>query len=162
MGAGKSSIGRKLAKLREWPFIDTDKVIEVEQGTSITEIFATRGEAAFRALERAAVAEAVARGGVVALGGGAVMSAETRELLKTLPVVHLTISAEAVTQRVNTHKRPLLQTDDPIATWKRIAAEREPFYREIADLAVDTSRLPMTQLAADISEWLNTHTQEPT
>lgn len=161
MGAGKSSIGRKLAKLRGWPFIDTDKVIEAEQGIAIATIFETQGEVAFRAFERAAVADAVAQGGVVALGGGAVTSAETRELLQALPVVHLTISPEAVAQRVNTQKRPLLQTADPIATWERIAAERERYYREVADTTVDTSRIPMTQIAADISLWLDSYPQEP-
>lgn len=160
MGAGKSSIGRKLAKLREWPFIDTDKVVEQEQGVPIATIFAEHGEAAFRSLEREAVAQAVANGGVVALGGGAVMHADTRALLANLPVVHLTMSPEAVAQRVNTQKRPLLRTADPIGTWKQIAAEREPLYREVADLTVDTSRLPMAKLAAEISQWLDTYDED--
>ncbi len=162
MGAGKSSIGRKLAKLREWPLIDTDKVVEQEQGVPIATIFAEQGEAAFRSFEREAVAQAVANGGVVALGGGAVTDSDTRALLATLPVVHLTISPEAVAQRVNTQKRPLLQTADPIATWKQIAAEREPLYREVADLTVDTSRLPMAKLAAEISQWLDSYDEEQT
>ncbi len=156
MGSGKSSIGRKLAKLRGWTFSDTDKQVEASEGESIAQIFVTRGEPVFRDLERDAAAVAVASGGVVALGGGAVLNDDTRRLLKDVPVVYLTISAEAVAERINTSKRPLLHSDDPITTWQKIAGEREGLYREVANLTLDTSRRPLSHVAKEISAWLDT------
>src|SRR5690606_31972983 len=99
MAAGKTSVGRRIARLLEVPFIDTDKRITAEHGL-IPQIFAEHGEPYFRALERQAVAAAVAEGGVVSLGGGAVTDAGTRALLVQHPVAFLTVSAESVARRI--------------------------------------------------------------
>lgn len=153
MAAGKTSVGRKVSRLLEVPFTDTDKRIAAEHGP-IPQIFAEHGEPYFRDLERTAVAEAVAAGGVVSLGGGAVTDTATRALLAQLPVVFLTVSAEAVSQRIRGAGRPLLTGEgDPVERWRTIFAERLGWYEEVADLTVDTSRRPMRMLAEQIAAW---------
>ena len=153
MAAGKTSIGRRIARLLNVAFIDTDKRIVASHGP-IPEIFATQGEAHFRELERAAVAEAIADGGVISLGGGAVTDAETRELLAQHPVVFLTVSEDAVADRLRGAGRPLLAgEEDPVQRWKDIFAARRDWYESVADLTVDTSRRPMRRIAEEISAW---------
>lgn len=153
MAAGKTSVGRKVARLLEVPFSDTDKRIAAEHGP-IPQIFAEHGEPHFRNLERAAVGAAIADGGVVSLGGGAVTDAETRALLKQHPVVFLTVTADAVARRIRGAGRPLLAgEDDPIARWRTIFDQRRGWYEEVADLTVDTSRRPMRTLAEEIAAW---------
>ena len=99
MGAGKTSIGRRVARRLHVPFVDTDKRIVTEHGP-IPEIFAAHGEARFRELERYAVADALGADGVISLGGGAVTQAETRALLRAHPVAFLTVDADAVARRI--------------------------------------------------------------
>lgn len=152
MAAGKTSVGRKVARMLDVAFIDTDKRIAAEHGP-IPEIFAEHGEARFRELEREAVATAVAEGGVVSLGGGAVTDADTRALLHRHPVVFLTVTAEAVERRITGSGRPLLAGDDPVARWRTIFDQRRGWYKEVADLTVDTSRRPMRALAEEIAAW---------
>lgn len=153
MAAGKTSVGRKVARLLDVPFVDTDKRIAAEHGP-IPEIFAAHGERRFRQLERAAVTTAIDEGGVVSLGGGAVTDAGTRALLGEHPVVYLTVSAEAVANRIRGAGRPLLAgDDDPLERWKTIFAQRREWYEQVADLTVDTSRRPMRRLAEEIAAW---------
>ncbi len=153
MAAGKTSIGRKVARLLEVPFIDTDKRVAAEHGP-IPQIFAEHGEQRFRELEREAVAAAVAEGGVVSLGGGAVTDAGTRALLARHPVVFLTVDADAVAHRIRGAGRPLLAGEqDPVERWSAIFAERRNWYEQLADLTVDTSRRPMRLLAEEIATW---------
>jgi len=153
MAAGKTSIGRRAAKLLGVPFIDTDKRIVAEHGP-IPEIFASLGEAHFRELERAAVAEAITAGGVVSLGGGAVTDAGTRALLRAQPVAYLTVTPAAVADRIRGAGRPLLAgEEDPVQRWLTIFEQRRGWYEEVADLTVDTSRRPMRTLAEEISAW---------
>lgn len=154
MGAGKSSIGRRVARALRTPFTDTDKAIAAAHGP-IPEIFATAGEAQFRAWEHEAVRAALGRGGVIALGGGAVLDDDTRMLLRAVPVVLLTVTAEAVGSRIRGQGRPLLSgEEDPLTRWSTILAEREPLYREVADATFDTSRMPMSKVADGIAEWM--------
>ena len=154
MGAGKTSVGRRVAKATGLRFVDTDKVIAREHGP-IPEIFAEHGETQFRVWERAVVAEAVASGGVISLGGGAVLDADTRSLLQTAPVVLLTVSAEAVAARIAGDARPLLRgEEDPVQRWSRIFAERRALYEEVADAHFDTSRVPMSRVAEQVVEWM--------
>lgn len=153
MGAGKTSVGRRVAKALGLRFVDTDKVIAAAHGT-IPEIFATHGEAQFRAWEAEAVAEAITRGGVVSLGGGAVVTPATRDLLRTVPVAHLTVSTEAVAARIADTTRPLLAGDDPVAAWSRIADARRGWYDEVADETFDTSRTPMQRVAEQVVNWM--------
>lgn len=152
MGAGKTSIGRKVAKQLGVSFTDTDKSIAREHGP-IPELFARRGEASFRQLERSAVSDALDGGGVISLGGGAVTSAQTRELLRRHPVVFLTVSPEAVAPRIAGGNRPLLTGEDPLRTWIEIYEQRRSWYEEVATLTVDTSRRPMHRIAAEIAAW---------
>jgi shikimate kinase len=153
MAAGKTSVGRRVARLLEVPVVDTDKRIAAEHG-AIPQIFAEHGEPYFRARERDAVAAAVAEGGVVSLGGGAVTDAGTRALLAEHPVVFLTVSPESVARRIAGTGRPLLAgTGDPVERWRTIFDERRSWYEEVADLTVDTSHRPMRMLAEEIAAW---------
>lgn len=153
MAAGKTSVGRKVARMLEVPFIDTDKRIAAAHGP-IPAIFAEHGEAYFRDLERTEVATALQEGGIISLGGGAVTDASTRGLLMQHPVVFLTVSADAVSQRIGGTGRPLLTGgDDPVERWRTIFEERRAWYEEVADLTVDTSRRPMRLLAERIAAW---------
>jgi shikimate kinase len=151
MGAGKSSIGKRIAKALDLPFTDTDAEIARRHGP-IPELFAVGGEAGFRALERAVVAEALAGDGVVALGGGAVLDLETRRDLGRCTVVLLTVSEEAVASRITGGRRPLLT--DGLDSWRRIRDERADLYASLADVTVDTSRRPITALADELAERL--------
>jgi len=157
MAAGKTSVGRRVARRLRVAFIDTDKRIVAEHG-AIPAIFAEHGEEHFRALERAAVAAALEEGGVISLGGGAVTDAGTRELLRAHPVVFLTVSPESVAGRIRGSGRPLLAGDvDPLERWKTIFAERRDWYDEVASTTFDTSRLPMQRIAEDIVTWRREH-----
>ncbi|GAA1124161.1 shikimate kinase [Microbacterium natoriense] len=152
MGAGKTSVGRRVARALGVAFIDTDKRIAAVHGP-IPVIFSEHGEAHFRALEREAVATALDEGGVVSLGGGAVTDAATRELLRTHQVVYLTVSAEAVADRITGGGRPLLAGDDPVQRWRQIFEQRRGLYEEVASATFDTSRRPMQRIADDIAAW---------
>lgn len=153
MGAGKTSVGRRVARTLAVPFIDTDRRIVAEHGP-IPELFSSRGEDEFRRIEREIVAEVLAEGGVISLGGGAVTQAETRLLLRDVPVVLLSVSAEAVADRIRTGGRPLLAGgDDPVQRWQRIFDDRRAWYDEVADVEFDTSRRPMARIAEEITTW---------
>lgn len=161
MGVGKSSIGRKLAKALSRTFLDTDSVIAREHGP-IPQIFAQHGEAYFREVEREAVARAVADGGVVALGGGAVLNESTRELLREHRVVLLDVSEAVVAGRIGHGEgRPLLSgvDEDPMIRWKRIRAERWPVYESLADVTFDTSRGHIAYVVSAIAEWVQEEEQ---
>jgi len=147
--AGKSRVGRKLARRLELPFIDTDSAIVHEHGP-IAEIFAERGEQAFRALEREAVVRALASGGVVAFGGGAVLDPRTQADLERVRVVLLTVSPEAAAARIDDGKRPLVQG---IESWRALVTTRMPLYESLADFRADTSRRPISTIVEEIAEW---------
>lgn len=157
MGAGKTSIGRRVAKQLGMTFADTDAMIVRDHGT-IQQIFTDHGEAHFRALERDAVRAALEVGGVVALGGGAVMHPDTRAALAEHRVVLLTVDAETLASRLrNTSRpvssRPLLQGDDAIAQWQAIYAARRELYETAADVTFDTSRGPLQDIVDAVAEW---------
>ena len=156
MGAGKTSIGRRVAKTLGVPFTDTDATVAREHGP-IDRIFAEQGEARFRELERAAVAAALESDGVVALGGGAVMDAGTRALLIEQQIVLLTVEPRIVASRIQGTSRPLLQGDDPVARWREIYAARRPVYEELADATFDTSHGPLSAVADAIAAWARDH-----
>lgn len=158
MASGKTSVGRTVAKLLEVPFRDTDKRLVSRHGP-IPELFVAHGEPHFRSLERDIVAEMLAEDGVLSLGGGAVLDPDTRRRLASVPVVFLTVTAEAVAPRISGTNRPLLAgEEDPVERWARIFAERRALYEEVADATFDTSRTPMRRVAADIVTWLKEHT----
>ncbi|MBB5915790.1 shikimate kinase [Nocardia transvalensis] len=139
-GAGKSTIGRKLARELGVDLYDTDAGIEQEAGRTIPEIFAEDGEPEFRRIEERVVRRAVlTHKGVVSLGGGAVLSAATRELLRERTVVYLEISvAEGLRRTGANSNRPLLVGDDPGAKYRSLMRERRPLYREVASVRVRT------------------------
>ena len=153
MGADKTSVGKRVARRLGRPFIDSDKAIVAEHGP-IPAIFAERGESGFRLLERAAVRRALATAGVVALGGGAVLDADTRADLRDHDVVLLTVDARTVRGRIRGGRgRPLLDGEDPVRRWQRITGERMPLYEEVADTVFDTSRGPLQDVVDKVAEW---------
>ncbi len=162
MGAGKSTVGKRVAKALDVPFTDTDRVIVREHGP-IPGIFEGRGEPAFRELEADAVRDAVTSGGVVAVGGGAVTHAATRDALAGSRIVLLTVSPEAVADRIVGSDRPLL-AHGGIDAWQTIMDARAATYAELAHIVFDTSRRPMSHVVADVVAWvraLETDAHEP-
>ncbi|WP_223172688.1 shikimate kinase [Microbacterium sp. NIBRBAC000506063] len=154
MAAGKTSVGRTVAKLLGVPFRDSDKRIAALHGP-IPEIFAEHGEARFREIERETIAEMLEAEGVLSLGGGAVIDPATRDRLAAVPVAFLTVSAQAVAPRITGGSRPLLAgEEDPLERWSRIFEERRAWYEEVADATFDTSRMPMQRVAQNIANWL--------
>jgi shikimate kinase len=153
MGAGKTRIGKRVARILGTGFVDTDKVIAAEHGP-IPEIFASQGEPHFRALERAAVVEALAGDDVVALGGGAILDDETRADLTSQRVVLVTVTSEAVAPRIADARRPLLR--DGLTDWERIYAERRHLYEQLARFTVDTSHRPIDAVAKEVAAWSRT------
>lgn len=147
--SGKSRIGRRLARRLSLPFTDTDSVIVSEHGP-IAAIFADRGEPAFRALEREAVSRALESGGVVSVGGGAVLDPDTRADLAAANVVLLTVTADAVAERIHDGKRPLVSG---MESWLGLVAERMPLYESLADYRTDTSRRPVSTIVEEIAGW---------
>jgi len=149
-GAGKTRLGKRIARLLDVPFIDTDKRIVAEHG-AIAELFQNHGEAHFRAIERATVAAALTEGAVVALGGGAVLDEDTQRDLAAHRVVQLTVSAEAVAARISGDKRPLVTG---VEAWSALVDKRRPIYDRLAHRTFDTSSLPLDHIAADIVGWI--------
>ena len=141
MGVGKTTVGRRLARRLGWPFRDADHEIEASAGRSVSEIFADFGETAFRDGERKVIARLLETGEpmVLALGGGAFVSEETREVVKANALsVWLRADLDTLMERVSRRNtRPLLKTENPRAVMERLMQERAAFYSE-ADLAVDT------------------------
>jgi len=141
MGAGKTTVGRLLARRLKRTFFDSDHEIERRCGVRVPVIFDIEGEPGFRAREARVIAELAAREDIVlATGGGAVLDAETRRRLAARgTVVYLHARAADLVQRVRHDKnRPLLATADPLQRLDDLYAQRDPLYREIADLVVDT------------------------
>jgi shikimate kinase len=138
-GSGKTTVGELLAERLGVPFRDTDHDVEVEAGKPIGEIFIDDGEEHFRALERAAVRDALAtHEGVVALGGGAVLDAATQAELAGLPVVYLEVGLSDAVKRVGlASARPLLVLN-PRSQFRKLMEERRPIYEGLASIRVGT------------------------
>ncbi|MBB5774980.1 shikimate kinase [Nonomuraea jabiensis] len=159
-GAGKSTIGRLLADSLGLPFADSDQLVEERTGQTIPDLFAAEGEDAFRKLETEVIADALsAFNGVLALGGGAVVTDATRQALlsSAAPVVLLRASVASLHERVGDGAgRPLL-AGDPRARLLELEAVREPYYRIVAGLTVDTDQRTPAQVAATVRMLLATN-----
>lgn len=154
MGAGKTSVGRTVARLLSAKFIDVDAVVESRTGRSVREIFAAEGEAAFRRLERETLRELLASASepyVLSVGGGAPVQAEIAAALAEAPTVFLEAPADELYRRcidsLDAGLRPLLQD---LTSFKKLYAEREPHYRR-ARWTVSTSGRTMEEVAAEIA-----------
>ncbi|MEH6461187.1 MULTISPECIES: shikimate kinase [Chitinimonas] len=153
MGAGKTTIGRSLARLSNKTFYDADHEIEARTGVRVPIIFEIEGEAGFRAREVETIRALTALSDIVlATGGGAVLNPANRDCLRKHGfVIYLRASVEELYQRTRQDKnRPLLQTANPRAKLEQLYTERDPIYRELADLVVDTGRQGVQQLAQSI------------
>lgn len=154
MGAGKSVAGALLARRLGLAFVDVDAEVEAEAGARIADLFRDAGEAAFRARESALLARCLARDRrVVATGGGAVLAAANRQRLRERGLVAW-LQADPATQLQRLDgcsDRPLLEGEDRLARLRALAAERDPLYSEVADLAVDTRGLDPAAVAAAVA-----------
>lgn len=154
MGSGKTSVGVRLSYLLKRAFADTDKMIEEREGKSISEIFATEGEAAFRDKETQLLSELTKsfRGKVLSVGGGTPLREENRKLLKQLgTVIYLRIRPETVYKRLQGDTtRPLLQCDNPLERIATLLEQRKEIYEDAADIVVDVDGLDMEEVISAI------------
>ncbi|HEU4813839.1 MAG TPA: shikimate kinase [Xanthomonadaceae bacterium] len=158
MGAGKTSIGKRVADRLGLAFVDSDREVEAHTGARVATIFDCEGEAGFRARERASLATLLAGEGlVVATGGGAVLDPGTRTLLRARAfVVHLHVGIEEQFQRLARDRtRPLIARDDREDVLRRLAVERAPLYAEVADLRFDTDGLGPAEACARLGHLLD-------
>lgn len=150
-GAGKTTIGRRLARALEAELLDSDELIEQATGKACGEVFSELGEPAFRVLEAQHVATALQHDGVVSLGGGAILTASTRELLKTHDVVWIDVSvAEGIRRTAGERTRPVLAADDPTEHYRNLLETRRPFYAEVATFRVRTNSRSPQQVVAEV------------
>ncbi|MCG6886783.1 MAG: shikimate kinase AroK [Proteobacteria bacterium] len=143
MGAGKTTIGRQLADALGMEFVDSDHEIEARTGASIPWIFDVEGEAGFRKRESAVIDDLTQRHNIVlATGGGAVLDKTNRDHLRNRgKVIYLAADVEQLLQRTrHDRNRPLLQTDDPRARLEELMRIRDPLYREVADIVLQTGQ----------------------
>lgn len=152
-GAGKSTVGTMLAASLGVEFLDTDAIVEEDAGKPVGDIFVSDGEAVFRELERAAVARALAgHGGVLALGGGAVMDAGTQRLLAGQRVVYLETSFAAAVHRTGLDvPRPLLAVN-PRAKLRELLEQRIPVYSSLATITMSTDDRDPQDIADELAE----------
>jgi len=153
MGAGKTTIGRGLARALGREFIDLDHELESRCGVRVPVIFEIEGEGGFRKREAAALDHCTQRRGIVlATGGGAVLAPENRRLLRQRGVVvYLRASVDELFRRTNRDRnRPLLANPDPRGTLRDLMTKREPLYEEVADLIVDTGTMPVAHLVKSL------------
>jgi shikimate kinase len=153
MGAGKTTVGRLLARRLKLRFIDADQELERRCGVKIPLIFEIEGEAGFRAREAQVLSDLVALDGVVlATGGGVVLLEENRRRLAARgTVVYLRATPEDLHERIRQDRnRPLLATGDPFTRLRELHAQRDALYREVADLVVDTGKQTVLALAREL------------
>ncbi|MCG7907794.1 MAG: shikimate kinase AroK, partial [Candidatus Thiodiazotropha taylori] len=158
MGAGKTTVGRQLAEHFRKEFIDSDLEIQRRTGVDIPTIFEFEGEEGFRQREQEVIDELTQREEVVlATGGGAVIREQNRKALSSRGlVIYLHCTVEQQFERTHRDKnRPLLQTDDPMAKLKSLMAERDPLYRQTADLLISTEGRNTQAVVQDIRKQIN-------
>ncbi len=157
MGAGKTTVGRALAQRLRYPYLDSDEQVERHTGQTVREIFEARGEAAYRAQEKLALAQALTSDGpvVVSVAGGAVLDPDNRRRLRQAGlVVWLRASVHTLARRVDAGEeghRPLLG-DDPLADLSRLYQQRRPLYGQVADMIIDVDLLTSEQVVEQVLE----------
>lgn len=158
MGCGKSTVGHALASALGREFIDVDAAIEARAGVDIPLIFELEGEAGFRKRETRMLKELAAKSrAVISTGGGAVTQEANRVLLKEsdAAVIYLKTDAETAYKRTKGSNRPLLQTENPLATLERLIDEREPFYSEVCTHTVDVRNSRVEESVNEILSFVN-------
>ena len=153
MGVGKTTIGKKLAKRLEVPFVDTDVLITNAHG-EIPEIFENQGEAIFRTYEEQALKNALTANQVVATGGGAVLSGVNQRALEVATVIYLSTNGLHMRARLSNGNRPLLKNG--MTDWKEIYESRKPLYERLATFEIDTSAVGLGKIIDTICEKLET------
>ncbi len=157
MGAGKSTIGRNLAKQLGKEFYDSDRVIEERTGVDIATIFEIEGEQGFRDREEQVIKELCKMENIVlATGGGSILRESNRKNMKKYGyVIYLCTTAELLYSRIRYDKsRPLMQTKSPVDTLKNLLKEREPFYMEVADTVITTGKQKAALIVKRVEEAL--------
>lgn len=152
MGCGKTTVGKNVAKNKEFTFVDTDEMIEEQQGKKISEIFAEQGEAAFRDMETEYLKQLISENQenlVISTGGGMAVREENRKLLAQLgSVIYLKASPEVIYERVKTDTtRPLLQCEDPLQRIKDMMAVRGPIYESTTNDIICVDELKQSEIA---------------
>ena len=157
-GAGKSSVGKALSQRLSADFADTDALIEKESGMRVSDIFLDKGEAFFRELEtKIVLREIESFGGVLALGGGAVINSDVEQALRNcvVPVCFLDVSLSSAAPRIGFNRdRPLL-VGNPRAKWQELMNLRRPIYESLATCTVSTDSRTPSQIAQEIAEILS-------
>lgn len=163
-GSGKSAIGKEVARRLDLPFADSDRIVEQRAGCSIARLFERDGEPAFRDLETEALASLVEQGPlVIATGGGSVLRAGNRQLLRTRTTcIYLNAAPELLWKRLRRdRRRPLLQVENGEARLHQLAEEREPLYRETAAIVVDIQGLSFDRLVDTILDKVRASSRSP-
>ena len=153
-GAGKSSVGRQLAKILTCEILDTDQEIERQSGKKISAIFTDDGEAVFRALEKSVVLDALQNAkGVVALGGGSVLDSDVADYLSksSIPVAYLEVSISQAAPRVGFNKERPLLTINPRQQWMALMVKRRPIYESLATFKIATDNRKPAEVAQEIA-----------
>lgn len=158
MGAGKTTVGKALARKQQIPFLDTDQLIEKKAGMTISRIFETQGEEAFRKMETSVLEDLLKRDDrtVISVGGGLPLRDENRELLWKLgTVVYLQVKPETVLERLKgDNTRPMLQGGEAGERVRSLLAYRTPLYQKGANLVVDVDDKTVSKIAEEIIELL--------
>ena len=156
MGSGKSTLGKRLAEVLNYKFIDTDLEIEKKEGRTISQIFKEEGEVYFRDLETVIIREFLEeeKGKVISVGGGLPLRQENREILQMLgTVIYLKTTSETIYERLKEDtSRPLLQTEDPKKRIKELMEEREEKYREASHIILQTDSKQIEEMISEICE----------
>ncbi len=153
-GAGKSSVGRQLAKILTCEILDTDLEIERQSGKKISAIFTDDGEAVFRALEKSVVLDALQNAkGVVALGGGSILDSDVADYLSksAIPVAYLEVSISQAAPRVGFNKERPLLTINPRQQWMALMEKRRPIYESLATFKIATDNRKPAEVAQEIA-----------
>jgi len=152
-GSGKSSIGKALSRELATSFEDTDSMIVEEQGRTIPQIFATDGESGFRAIERTVVLKALRSNiGVISLGGGSILDIEVQQVLSesSAKVIYLRVGLSNVLGRMGTKGERPLVSEDPKSQWLQLVREREPIYKKLAEIEMNTDNKKPYEVAREL------------